>query len=146
MRAGNYGSAAADAAGVLVDSAAAAIPFVPGGMGSIIKVGREGAEVAEVAAKGVNALKDGAKLPTDKALDAAIEHLGPGYKEMAPGVFRSADGTQMVRMTESDLAKTGNHAGAPHMNFETGRTVVKPNGKEQFISQENKHIFLPEEK
>jgi len=79
-------------------------------------------------------------------LDAAVEHLGKGYKEIAPGVFKSADGNRMVRMTDSDLAKTGNHAGAPHMNFETGRTVTKPNGKEQFISRENKHIFVPDEK
>jgi hypothetical protein len=79
-------------------------------------------------------------------LDAAVEHLGLGYREIAPDVFKSADGTRMVRMTDSDLAKTGNHAGAPHINFETGRTITKPNGKEQFISQENKHIFLPEEK
>ena len=105
-----------------------------------------GAEKAAEAAKSLNVLKDGAKLPTDKALGAAIEHLGPGYKEIAPGVFKSADGNRMIRMTESDLAKSGNHAGAPHLNFETGRTVVKPNGKEQFISQENKHIFLPQEK
>jgi|GEM_PF-1077417 len=32
------------------------------------------------------------------------------------------------------------------LEIETGRTVTKPNGKEQFISQDNKHIFLPEEK
>jgi hypothetical protein len=50
-------------------------------------------------------------LPTGKALDAAIEHLRKGYKEIAPGVFKSADGTRMVRMTNSDLAKTGNRAG-----------------------------------
>lgn len=97
------------------------------------------------AAKGVGAIKDGAKLSTGVALDAAVEHLGPGYKEIAPGVFKSADGTRMVRMTNSDLARTSNHAGAPHMNFEAGQTVTKPNGKEQFISKENKHIFLPEE-
>jgi len=40
-------------------------------------------------------------------------------------------------------AKTGNH---PHLNFETGKTVTKPNGKESFISEDNKHIFLEEEK
>ncbi len=90
--------------------------------------------------------KDGDHLPTGKALDAAADHLGPGYKEIAPGVFKSADGKRLVRMTDSDLAKAGNHAGAPHMNFETGTTVTKPNGKESFVSSENKHIFLPEEK
>ncbi len=52
----------------------------------------------------------------------------------------------MVRLTDSDLAKTGNHAGDPHMNFETGKTVVKPNGKESFVTKQNDHVFLPEEK
>ena len=95
----------------------------------------------------VNAvLKNGDSLPTDKALDAAIEHLGEGYSEVASGVFKSADGKNMVRMTDSDLAKTNNHAGAPHINLETGNTVTKPNGKESFNSKDNKHIYLPEEK
>jgi RHS repeat-associated protein len=126
------------------------MPF--GGLGTkataITKAIEEGIESgAYCAAKGgASVLKDGAKLPTNKALDAALEHLGPGYKEIAPGVFKSADGTRMVRMTESDLAKSGNHAGAPHINVETGQTVIKPNGKEQFISKDNKHIFLPEER
>lgn len=113
--------------------------------------GEEAVTVAKDVEQGVasvakDILKDGDSLPTSKALDAASEHLGSGYKEVASGVFKSSDGTKVVRMTDSDLAKTGNHAGAPHMNFETGKTVIKPNGKESFISETNKHIFLPEEK
>jgi hypothetical protein len=91
-------------------------------------------------------IKDGDSLSTDDALDLAQDSLGPGYKEVGPGVFKSADGKIMVRITDSDLAKKGNHAGAPHMNIETGVTVKKPNGKESFIPDDNKHIFLPEEK
>jgi hypothetical protein len=53
------------------------------------------------------------------------------------------DGKRLIRTTDSDLAKVGNRDGAPHMNFETGRTVVKPNGKEQFISEDNLHISFP---
>lgn len=90
-------------------------------------------------------LKDGDSLSTSKALDYASKHLGPRYKEISPGVFKSKDGTKLVRMTNSDLSKINNHAGAPHLNFETGRSVIKPNGKETFISAENKHIYLPEE-
>ncbi len=92
------------------------------------------------------ALKDGDKLSTGDALDAAADHLGPGYSEIAPGVFKSQDGKRLVRMTDSDLAKKGNHAGDPHMNFESGNSSVKPNGRETFNSDENIHIFLPEEK
>ena len=52
LKTGNYSSAAIDAVGVIIDSVAAAIPLVPGGIGSILKVTREGAEVtAKVAAK-----------------------------------------------------------------------------------------------
>jgi RHS repeat-associated protein len=89
---------------------------------------------------------DGASLGTSEALGAAEAHLGTGYRQVAPGVYKSADGTKVVRLTDSDLAKTGNHAGDPHMNFETGETVVKPNGKESFVSRQNDHVFLPEEK
>ena len=85
-------------------------------------------------------------LPTDEALDEMLKHLGEGYKEIAPGVFKSLDGTKLARITDSDLAKIGNHAGAPHINLETGRTVIKPNGKESFITHDNIHIFLPGEK
>lgn len=52
VREGNYGSAALDAVGIAIDSVAAAVPFIPGGAGSILKVGREGAEVtAKIATK-----------------------------------------------------------------------------------------------
>lgn len=85
-------------------------------------------------------------LSTKEALEAALQHLGPGYVEVAPGVFKSADGTKLLRMTESELEKIGNHAGAPHMNFETEKTVIKPNGKETFINNKNEHVFLPEER
>jgi hypothetical protein len=37
---GNYGSASLDAVGILVDTAAAIVPFVPGGVGTVIKVSR----------------------------------------------------------------------------------------------------------
>jgi len=122
-----------------VNFAAATVGLVPG-------IGDAAGKLLKNSDEVWGALNDGASLPTDEALDAAIGYLGSGYKEIAPGVFKSGDGTGMVRMTDSDLARTGNHAGAPHMNFEKGDTVVKPNGKEQFVSKENKHIFLPEEK
>ncbi len=46
--AGNYWSAALDAVGVVVDSAAAAIPFVPGGAGTLIKTSRVVDNVTDV--------------------------------------------------------------------------------------------------
>jgi len=84
-------------------------------------------------------------LSAEEALGAADQFLGDGYKEIAPGVFKSSDGTRMVRMTESDLQEVGNHAGGPHFNFETGETKIKPNGKETFVSKTNKHVYIKKE-
>jgi RHS repeat-associated protein len=102
-------------------------------------------EVVEVA----KALRpaDGSAMHTDEALDAASAYLGDGYTQVDSGVFRSADGGRQVRMTNSDLSKTSNHAGAPHMNFEEGQTVIKPNGKATFIPNKdgNSHVYLPDE-
>jgi RHS repeat-associated protein len=44
---GNYGAAAVDAAGVVVDSLATVVPFVPGGAGTAIKVVRAGDKIAD---------------------------------------------------------------------------------------------------
>ena len=48
IRAGNYGSAALDAAGLVYDSVATAVPVLPGGAGSAIKATRVGSKVASV--------------------------------------------------------------------------------------------------
>jgi RHS repeat-associated protein len=55
VRAGNYGAAALDAAGIVVDSVATAVPFVPGGAGTAIKVSRaaDAASTAVTAARTV---------------------------------------------------------------------------------------------
>jgi RHS repeat-associated protein len=140
-----------DVKGAAVDvglSAAAILVPLPGAA-LAIKAERavEAARGAEEVGRGVAAgLKDGDSLPTSKALDGALDHLGGGYTETHPGVFKSADGRRRVRMTDDDLARIDNHSGAPHMNFETGETRIKPNGKESFNASENKHIFLPEER
>ena len=60
---GNFGGAAVDGLGVAVDVLATAIPYVPGGVGSIIKSSRAGANA-------VDAASDAAKI-VDKTADAA---------------------------------------------------------------------------
>jgi RHS repeat-associated protein len=64
------------------------------------------------------------------ALEAAEKWLGPGYKEIADGVFRSADDARQFRMTGSDLGAVD-----PHVHFESigldGRSIV-----------ENGHAYL----
>jgi hypothetical protein len=49
-----------------------------------------------------------------QALSDAERWLGSGYTEIAPGMFRSADGTRQFRMTDSDIAGAN-----PHVHFES---------------------------
>jgi RHS repeat-associated protein len=146
FRSGNYGAATVDVVGVIADVVLAALPVAPGVVGIVI----QGARQSDTAVAVVRAARpaDGSIMSSDDALDAASSFLGDGYKQVDSGVFRSADGTAQVRMTDSDLAKTNNHAGAPHMNFEEGRTVIKSNGKESFIPNKdgNSHVYLKDEK
>lgn len=51
------------------------------------------------------------------ALGGAEKSLGAGYNEIAPGVFRSADGLRQLRMTPRDLLPTHGNIG-PHVHFE----------------------------
>ncbi|MET0462888.1 MAG: hypothetical protein ABW007_07030 [Chitinophagaceae bacterium] len=52
------------------------------------------------------------------ALKLAERILGKGYKEIAPGVYRSADGLTQFRMTNSDLLGKGTD-GVPNVHIET---------------------------
>jgi|HubBroStandDraft_3_1064219.scaffolds.fasta_scaffold01115_3 RHS repeat-associated protein len=63
-------------------------------------------------------------------LEAAEKWLGAGYKEIAEGVFRSADDARQFRMTTGDLTDIN-----PHVHFES----VAPNGRDFF---ENGHVYL----
>lgn len=75
----------------------------------------------------------GGQVTATEALAAAEKWLGKGYKEIAPGVFRSADGGRLFRMTDADILFQG--SGGPHVHFESigadGRTIV-----------ENSHVYL----
>ncbi|MBL8294291.1 MAG: RHS repeat-associated core domain-containing protein [Bryobacterales bacterium] len=64
VRSGNYLSATVDAVGVVVDSAAAAVPFIPGGAGTLIKAGRLAGKADDIVG-GVKALNH-----ADDAADA----------------------------------------------------------------------------
>ncbi|WP_417477183.1 polymorphic toxin-type HINT domain-containing protein [Maricaulis sp.] len=57
---GNFGGAAVDLVGVVIDGAATAVPFVPGGAGTAIKVGRAANAVAD-AARGADRAADAAR-------------------------------------------------------------------------------------
>lgn len=71
------------------------------------------------------------EMSEDEALDAAIDFLGDGYKEISPNRFISVDDIKQVRMSPNDLAVVNNHAGNPHFNFD----ILKPKYK-------TIHIFI----
>jgi hypothetical protein len=63
--------------------------------------------------KGFGNIGSHAAMSADDALKHGINWLGSGYKEIAPGVFRSADGLRQFRLTTADLlgshGKLGSH-------------------------------------
>jgi len=91
----------------------------------------------EIATQNFN-LKDGATLSEGKALDAAIEFLGKGYKDLGNGRFVSNDGLRQVRMGDGDLL--GLHGGGRHMNFEILK--VNPKNPAKLLPEQNLHIYL----
>ena len=65
-------------------------------------------------------------------LAQAENYLGPGYREIAPGVYRSADGLRQFRMTTSDLTDPWQ---GPHVHFE----AIGPDGR---TITENSHVAI----
>jgi RHS repeat-associated protein len=76
---------------------------------------------------------NGGAASADTLLANGERWLGPGYREINPGVFRSADGRRQFRITDSDLA--GHRGGPPHVHFES----VGPDGR---ILEENTRVLV----
>jgi hypothetical protein len=74
----------------------------------------------------------GGDATVEQALQGADQWLGYGYREIAPGVYRSADSIRQFRMTTGDLTDVRQ---GPHVHFEVmsadGRTIL-----------ENSHVTL----
>jgi len=89
-----------------------------------------------------NGIRDGQQLPTDQALQLAIDYLGPGYREVGQGTGRyiSADGLRQVRIGEGDI--TGAHGGGPHINLERYSPDPRRPGRLTIRKPDNKHIYL----
>jgi hypothetical protein len=51
----------------------------------------------------------GGQLTEDQAMDAAARWLGPGYKEVSPGRFVSANGERIVRYGTDEMRGAGQH-------------------------------------
>ncbi len=101
------GMLAKPAANVCSSSAASGMPKNIGGLRTLVSDTR-------------GALGDVGHAPVDArvVLDSATRWLGSGYREIAPGVYRSADGLRQFRMTASDLTPTHGNIGS-HAHFES---------------------------
>jgi hypothetical protein len=99
---------------------------------AIYLVLRPGEEDSQEAIAATTRQLNGGELTVDQALTQGEKWLGENYKEIAPGVYRSADGTRQFRMTNNDLMdpKQG-----PHVHFE----YIGPNGR---TITENSHVRL----
>ena len=75
---------------------------------------------------------DGGAATAELALKSGASWLGKGYREISPGVFRSANNKRQFRMTTSDLLdkKLG-----PHVHFE----AIGKDGREIL---ENSHVRI----
>jgi len=111
LREGNYLSAALDGGGLALDTAAAAVPFVPGGFGSLIK----GARIADKAtdlAKGAGIVNRGgrfADLDNFKIAGEVAHHTPQNAFNRARGLSRR-DGPA-IGITKQDHSLTRTFAG-----------------------------------
>jgi hypothetical protein len=67
--------------------------------------------------KGLGDIGSHLPMASRDALKHGIKWLGAGYKEIAPGVFRSADGLRQFRMMAADLLGFHGKVG-PHVHIE----------------------------
>ncbi|MBL7914759.1 MAG: hypothetical protein JNL49_06900 [Bacteroidia bacterium] len=93
---GQLGNASISAMGI--------IPYI----GDLAKAGKYGAKTLQLTTKARTA---------ERGLEIGERFLGPGYKEIAPGVFRSTNELKQFRMTDSDILGKKGKIG-PHFHFE----------------------------
>jgi RHS repeat-associated protein len=118
VKKGNYKAAAVDAIGIVIDSAATITPLVPGGAGTIIKVGRgadkvvdtiRNADKATDAAKAIDKTTDATKL-ADKTTDAVKNAEGD---KKGGNLVRFGKGPETTKQLADDAANAEKH-GFPH--------------------------------
>jgi RHS repeat-associated protein len=98
LRCGNRGAAVLDVLGIGVDSVAAAVPFLPGGVGAILK----GVRAGDKALDGARAARGATIAPSAGAAERLI-HFGSGV--------RAGAATSHSRIKPAILKAAGNFAG-----------------------------------
>jgi hypothetical protein len=98
-----------------------------GGATGIFRAGTSAARGAAGTLKGFGSIGSHGVVDAGKALGAGQKWLGAGYKEIALGVFRSADGLRQFRMTNADiLGRHGNIGSHVHLEaLDDARKVIE---------------------
>ena len=129
---GNFGGAALDFAGLVVDVAAAVVPGVPGGAGFALKSAREGAE--QVGKQLVKHADDAARKLANDA-HAALDPIAQKYKTTAVGKFE--DGSM-------GIASSDKYVPGPQKKFAEQNNLKVINGEghaeETLINAGAKHV------
>jgi RHS repeat-associated protein len=125
---GNYGSAAIDAVGVAIDTAAAAAPFIPGGAATVINTSRVANAAGNVASSATNAVKLEKKLASEA--QSATIMAGKGEKI-------SGAGTETVLRDAPRLAKQHGGKAEDWSKVNGGNHVAKDGTKIETHGYEN---------
>jgi len=112
---GNWGSAAIDAGGLILDIGAAVVPFVPGGAGTAIKVGRLADKGADVARQIGNAADTGRKIAPKNT---------KGFAQQADDLIPLNQNRNRVTLRSEKAQMDVDLTGAPHAGIETPHTKI----------------------
>jgi RHS repeat-associated protein len=100
-----------------VGTAAITVAGVVPVLGAPIDAARGASAIGRVL-NGLGRLTHARAVGASTVLEAALAWLGPGYREIAPGVFRSSDAMRRFRMTTPDLVGSHGRVGS-HVHFES---------------------------
>jgi len=114
---GNIGSGIIDSIGVVVDTAATLTPYVPGGAGTAIRLGR-GADAAIDTAQGVDNARDGARFIAQP--DGTVVDV----RATPPGSYDQPNGsrTDVLQGQDHGAGRTHTHDRPTHTKPQTGET------------------------
>nr|WP_314435328.1 RHS repeat-associated core domain-containing protein [uncultured Brevundimonas sp.] len=140
VRNGNAGAATVDALGVVVDVAATAVPFVPGGAGAAIKAARVGGDAAQAAtttsrAAARQAMRD-AGVPTSRPRSDVKTSSGQPTPSSSRQQTTTDSSGRPVVVSRHDAHPGGGqpHDGSPHVHVAGAKTdaagnpIVRPDG------------------
>ncbi len=141
---GNWGAAAVDAGGVVVDTLATVTPYLPGGAATAIRAGRTGADIASSAAQGRRLQNQlSAESIAEHAFERHADDLGvesiAEARAMIEGALNSPNAfTRTARDGRSITADPSSGVVViRNPNVEDGGTAFRPEDFEAYVADMN---------